>query len=141
MNTDEKLEKDKEENIKLSTGIPQKIIGVSKKILEKMQKFLVYLYPEIERIPKGKKVKRVLKKTDIIKIALLVLSPIAITLAYITLPLKFVNISLLATYIVAAAFKTVRSYKKEKTVNKDMMINILLILIMTALLIFTIFKQ
>ena len=116
----------------------EKLFG---KIWEKIQKVLVYLYPEIEKIPKKTSEQKIkLNRKDVIKLILLILSPVAITISYIYLPLKIVNTLLLSSYVVTVVFKTIKTYKKDKKLNKKIIIIIIIVLIMMILWTYTIFN-
>ena len=139
---DKKKSTNDRKNIKLKhLNIIKEFEKLFKKIWEKIQKVLVYLYPEIEKIPKKTSEQKIkLNRKDIIKLILLILFPMVITVSYIYLPLKIVNTLLLSSYVVTVVFKTIKTYKKDKKLNKKIIINIIIVLIMMILWTYTIFN-
>lgn len=139
---DKKNRTNNRKNIKLKhLNIVKEFEKLFKKIWDKIQKVLVYLYPEIEKIPKKTSEQKIkLNRKDIIKLILLALFPMVITVSYIYLPLKAVNTLLLSLYVLIVAFKTIKTYKKDKKLNKKIIINIIIVLIMMILWTYTIFN-
>ena len=106
----------------------RKLIG---KLTYKIQKVILYLYPEMTNFKEDiRKEKIKLKKEEIFKIVMIVLLPFVIAGAYIFMPLKIVNIIFLSSYVLLVSYKTFKLYRTEKKVNKRIVINILLLVIM-----------
>jgi hypothetical protein len=106
----------------------RKLIG---KLTYKIQKVILYLYPEMTNFKEDiRKEKIKLKKEEIFKIVMIVLLPFVIAGAYIFMPLKIVNIIFLSSYVFLVSYKTFKLYRTEKKVNKRIVINILLLVIM-----------
>ena len=106
----------------------RKLIG---KLTYKTQKVILYLYPEMTNFKEDiRKEKIKLKKEEIFKIVMIVLLPFVIAGAYIFMPLKIVNIIFLSSYVFLVSYKTFKLYRTEKKVNKRIVINILLLVIM-----------
>ena len=139
---DKKNKASDERSIKLKhLNVIKEFKKLFKKLWDKMQKIMIYLYPEIEKIPKKTSEQKIkLNRKDIIKLILLILSPLAITISYIYLPLKIVNTLLLSSYVVTVVFKTIKTYKKDKKLNKKIIIIIIIVLIMMIFWTYTIFN-
>lgn len=106
----------------------KKLIG---KLTCKIQKVILYLYPEMTNFQEDiRKEKIKLKKEEILKIIVIVLLPFIITGAYIFMPLKIVNAVFLVSYVVLVSYKTFKLYRIEKRINKRIVINVLLLVIM-----------
>ena len=106
----------------------RKLIG---KLTYKIQKVILYLYPEMTNFKEDiRKEKIKLKKEEIFKIVMIVLLPFVIAGAYIFMPLKIVNIIFLSSYVFLVSYKTFKLYRTEKRINKRIVINILLLVIM-----------
>ena len=106
----------------------RKLIG---KLTYKIQKVILYLYPEMTNFKEDiRKEKIKLKKEEIFKIVMIVLPPFVIAGEYIFMPLKIVNIIFLSSYVFLVSYKTFKLYRTEKKVNKRIVINILLLVIM-----------
>lgn len=139
---DKKNKASDERSIKLKhLNVIKEFKKLFKKLWDKMQKIMICLYPEIEKIPKKTSEQKIkLNRKDIIKLILLILSPLAITISYIYLSLKIVNTLLLGFYTVAVVFKTVKIYKRDKKLNKKIITNIIMISIIVILWLYTIFN-
>jgi hypothetical protein len=127
----------------MKTGkiISEKIRELISKLIYKIQKVILYLYPEITNFNEDiRKEKIKLKKEEILKIIIIVLLPFIIAGAYIFMPLKIVNIVFLVSYIFLVSYKTFKIYRTEKRINKRIMINILLLVFMTLFGTYTILK-
>ena len=97
---------------------------------------MLYLYPEIGKIPKKTEKRVRLKWNDIIKLIILLLLPIVITVSYIYLPLKIVNILLLGSYMTIMIVKI----SKKGKLNKRIFINLIINLIILFFLVRTVFN-
>ena len=87
----------------------RKLIG---KLTYKIQKVILYLYPEMTNFKEDiRKEKIKLKKEEIFKIVMIVLLPFVIAGAYIFMPLKIVNIIFLSSYVFLVSYKTFKLYK------------------------------
>ena len=116
----------------------KKLIG---KLTCKIQKVILYLYPEMTNFQKDiRKEKIKLKKEEILKIIVIVLLPFIIAGAYIFMPLKIVNAVFLVSYVVLVSYKTFKIYRIEKRIKKRIVINILLLVFMTLFGTYTILK-
>ena len=116
----------------------KKLIG---KLTCKIQKVILYLYPEMTNFQKDiRKEKIKLKKEEILKIIVIVLLPFIIAGAYIFMPLKIVNAVFLVSYVVLVSYKTFKLYRIEKRINKRIVINVLLLVIMILFGTYTILK-
>ena len=116
----------------------KKLIG---KLTCKIQKVILYLYPEMTNVQKDiRKEKIKLKKEEILKIIVIVLLPFIIAGAYIFMPLKIVNAVFLVSYVVLVSYKTFKLYRIEKRINKRIVINILLLVFMILFGTYTILK-
>jgi len=116
----------------------KKLIG---KLTCKIQKVILYLYPEMTNFQKDiRKEKIKLKKEEILKIIVIVLLPFIIAGAYIFMPLKIVNAVFLVSYVVLVSYKTFKLYRIEKRINKRIVINILLLVFMILFGTYTILK-
>ena len=116
----------------------RKLIG---KLTYKIQKVILYLYPEMTNFQKDiRKEKIKLKKEEILKIIVIVLLPFIIAGAYIFMPLKIVNAVFLVSYVVLVSYKTFKLYRIEKRINKRIVINILLLVFMIFFGTYTILK-
>ena len=100
---------------------------------------MLYLYPEIGKIPKKTEKRVRLKWNDIIKLIILLLLPIVITVSYIYMPLKIVNILLLGSYMTIMIVKIIKISKKGK-LNKRIFINLIINLIILFFLVRTVFN-
>ena len=113
----------------------KKLIG---KLTCKIQKVILYLYPEMTNFQKDiRKEKIKLKKEEILKIIVIVLLPFIIAGAYIFMPLKIVNAVFLVSYVVLVSYKTFKLYRR---INKRIVINILLLVFMILFGTYTILK-
>lgn len=127
----------------MKTGkiISEKIRELISKLIYKIQKVILYLYPEITNFNEDiRKEKIKLKKEEILKIIVIVLLPFIIAGAYIFVPLKIVNIIFLSSYVFLVSYKTFKLYRLEKKINKRIVINILLLVFMTLFGTYTILK-
>ena len=127
----------------MKTGkiISEKIRELISKLIYKIQKLILYLYPEITNFNEDiRKEKIKLKKEEILKIIVIVLLPFIIAGAYIFVPLKIVNIIFLSSYVFLVLYKTFKIYRTEKRINKRIVINILLLVFMTFFGTYTILK-
>ena len=116
----------------------KKLIG---KLTCKIQKVILYLYPEMTNFQKDiRKEKIKLKKEEILKIIVIVLLPFIIAGAYIFMPLKIVNAVFLVSYVILMSYKTFKLYTIEKRINKRIVINILLLVFMILFGTYTILK-
>ena len=116
----------------------RKLIG---KLTYKIQKVILYLYPEMTNFQEDiRKEKIKLKKEEILKIIVIVLLPFIIAGAYIFMPLKIVNAVFLVSYVVLVSYKTFKLYRIEKRINKRIVINVLLLVIMILFGTYTILK-
>lgn len=116
----------------------KKLIG---KLTCKIQKVILYLYPEMTNFQEDiRKEKIKLKKEEILKIIVIVLLPFIIAGAYIFMPLKIVNAVFLVSYVVLVSYKTFKLYRIEKRINKRIVINVLLLVIMILFGTYTILK-
>ena len=116
----------------------KKLIG---KLTCKIQKVILYLYPEMTNFQENiRKEKIKLKKEEILKIIVIVLLPFIIAGAYIFMPLKIVNIIFLLSYVFLVSYKTFKLYRTEKRINKSIVINVLLLVIMILFGTYTILK-
>lgn len=116
----------------------KKLIG---KLKCKIQKVILYLYPEMTNFQEYiRKEKIKLKKEEILKIIAIVLLPFIIAGAYIFMPLKIVNAVFLVSYVVLVSYKTFKLYRIEKRINKRIVINVLLLVIMIFFGTYTILK-
>ena len=116
----------------------KKLIG---KLKCKIQKVILYLYPEMTNFQEYiRKEKIKLKKEEILKIIAIVLLPFIIAGAYIFMPLKIVNAVFLVSYVVLVSYKTFKLYRIEKRINKRIVINVLLLVIMILFGTYTILK-
>ena len=107
----------------------------------KIQKVILYLYPEMTNFQEDiRKEKIKLKKEEILKIIVIVLLPFIIAGAYIFMPLKIVNAVFLVSYVVLVSYKTFKLYRIEKRINKRIVINVLLLVIMILFGTYTILK-
>jgi hypothetical protein len=117
----------------MKTGkiISEKIRELISKLIYKIQKVILYLYPEMTNFNEdiGKEEIK-LKKEEIFKVIMIVLLPFVIAGAYIFMPLKIVNIIFLSSYVFLVSYKTFKLYRTEKRINKRIVINILLLVIM-----------
>ena len=111
--------------------ISEKIRELISKLIYKIQKVILYLYPEMTNFNEdiGKEEIK-LKKEEIFKVIMIVLLPFVIAGAYIFMPLKIVNIIFLSSYVFLVSYKTFKLYRTEKRINKRIVINILLLVIM-----------
>lgn len=116
----------------------RKLIG---KLTYKIQKVILYLYPEMTNFQEDiRKEKIKLKKEEILKIIAIVLLPFIIAGAYIFMPLKIVNAVFLVSYMFLVSYKTFKIYRIEKRINKRIVINILLLVFMIFFGTYTILK-
>ena len=116
----------------------KKLIG---KLTCKIQKVILYLYPEMTNFQENiRKEKIKLKKEEILKIIVIVLLPFIVAGAYIFMPLKIVNGVFLVSYVVLVSYKTFKIYRIEKRINKRIVINILLLVFMIFFGTYTILK-
>lgn len=116
----------------------RKLIG---KLTYKIQKVILYLYPEMTNFQEDiRKEKIKLKKEEILKIIAIVLLPFIIAGTYIFMPLKIVNAVFLVSYVVLVSYKTFKLYRIEKRINKRIVINILLLVFMIFFGTYTILK-
>ena len=86
----------------MKTGkiISEKIRELISKLIYKIQKVILYLYPEITNFNEDiRKEKIKLKKEEILKIIVIVLIPFIIAGAYIFIPLKILNAVFLVSYV------------------------------------------
>ena len=117
----------------MKTGkiISEKIRELISKLIYKIQKVILYLYPEMTNFNEdiGKEEIK-LKKEEIFKVIMIVLLPFVIAGAYIFMPLKIVNIIFLSSYVFLVSYKTFKLYRTEKRINKRIVINVLLLVIM-----------
>jgi hypothetical protein len=127
----------------MKTGkiISEKIRELISKLIYKIQKVILYLYPEMTNFNEdiGKEEIK-LKKEEIFKVIMIVLLPFVIAGAYIFMPLKIVNIIFLSSYVFLVSYKTFKLYRTEKRINKRIVINILLLVIMILFGTYTILK-
>jgi hypothetical protein len=127
----------------MKTGkiISEKIRELISKLIYKIQKVILYLYPEMTNFNEdiGKEEIK-LKKEEIFKVIMIVLLPFVIAGAYIFMPLKIVNIIFLSSYVFLVSYKTFKIYRTEKKINKRIVINILLLVFMTLFGTYTILK-
>ena len=127
----------------MKTGkiISEKIRELISKLIYKIQKIILYLYPEMTNFNEDiRKEKIKLKKEEIFKVIMIVLLPFVIAGAYIFMPLKIVNIIFLSSYVFLVSYKTFKLYRTEKRINKRIVINILLLVFMTLFGTYTILK-
>ena len=127
----------------MKTGkiISEKIRELISKLIYKIQKVILYFYPEMTNFNEdiGKEEIK-LKKEEIFKVIMIVLLPFVIAGAYIFMPLKIVNIVFLSSYVFLVSYKTFKIYRTEKRINKRIVINILLLVFMTLFGTYTILK-
>ena len=117
----------------MKTGkiIFEKIRELISKLIYKIQKVILYLYPEMTNFNEDIRKEEIkLKKEEVLKIIIIVLLPFIIAGAYIFMPLKIVNIIFLSSYVFLVSYKTFKLYRTEKRINKRIVINILLLVIM-----------
>ena len=115
----------------MKTGkiIFEKIRELISKLIYKIQKVILYLYPEMTNFNEDIRKEEIkLKKEEVLKIIIIVLLPFIIAGAYIFMPLKIVNIVFLVSYIFLVSYKTFKIYRTEKKVNKRIVINLLLLI-------------
>ena len=92
-----RIEKRKMKIGKIISEEIKKLIG---KLTCKIQKVILYLYPEMTNFQEDiRKEKIKLKKEEILKIIVIVLIPFIIAGAYIFMPLKIVNAVFLVSYV------------------------------------------
>lgn len=132
------MKKEEKKNEKKNIVV-QGLRKLLKKVWEKIEKIMLYLYPEIGKIPKKTEKRVRLKWNDIIKLIILLLLPIVITVSYIYLPLKEVNVLLLSSYITIMIVKIIKISKKGK-LNKRIFINLIINLIILFFLVRTVFN-
>ena len=132
------MKKEEKKNEKKNIVV-QGLRKLLKKVWEKIEKIMLYLYPEIGKIPKKTEKRVRLKWNDIIKLIILLLLPIVITVSYIYLPLKIVNILLLGSYMTIMIVKIIKISKKKK-LNKRIFINLIINLIILFFLVRTVFN-
>ena len=132
------MKKEEKKNEKKNIVV-QGLRKLLKKVWEKIEKIMLYLYPEIGKIPKKTEKRVRLKWNDIIKLIILLLLPIVITVSYIYLPLKIVNILLLGSYMTIMIVKIIKISKKGK-LNKRIFINLIINLIILFFLVRTVFN-
>ena len=127
----------------MKTGkiISEKIRELISKLIYKIQKVILYFYPEMTNFNEDIRKEEIkLKKEEIFKVIMIVLLPFVIAGAYIFMPLKIINIVFLVSYIFLVSYKTFKIYRTEKRINKRIMINILLLVFMTLFGTYTILK-
>ena len=127
----------------MKTGkiIFEKIRELISKLIYKIQKVILYLYPEMTNFNEDIRKEEIkLKKEEVLKIIIIVLLPFIIAGAYIFMPLKIVNIVFLVSYIFLVSYKTFKIYRTEKKVNKRIVINLLLLIVMILFGTYTILK-
>lgn len=129
------MKKEEKKNEKKNIVV-QGLRKLLKKVWEKIEKIMLYLYPEIGKIPKKTEKRVRLKWNDIIKLIILLLLPIVITVSYIYLPLKIVNILLLGSYMTIMIVKI----SKKGKLNKRIFINLIINLIILFFLVRTVFN-
>ncbi len=131
------MKKEEKKNEKKNIVV-QGLRKLLKKVWEKIEKIMLYLYPEIGKIPKKTEKRVRLKWNDIIKLIILLLLPIVITVSYIYLPLKEVNVLLLSSYITIMIVKIIKISKRK--LNKRIFINLIINLIILFFLVRTVFN-
>lgn len=127
----------------MKTGkiISEKIRELISKLIYKIQKVILYLYPEMTNFNEDIRKEEIkLKKEEIFKVIMIVLLPFVIAGAYIFIPLKIVNIVFFVSYVFLVSYKTFKIYRTEKRINKRIVINILLLVLMTLFGTYTILK-
>ena len=127
----------------MKTGkiISEKIRELISKLIYKIQKVILYLYPEMTNFNEDIRKEEIkLKKEEIFKVIMIVLLPFVIAGAYIFMPLKIVNIVFFVSYVFLVSYKTFKIYRTEKRINKRIVINILLLVFMTLVGTYTILK-
>jgi hypothetical protein len=130
-----------ERKMKIGKIISEEIKKLIGKLTCKIQKVILYLYPEMTNFQEDiRKEKIKLKKEEILKIIVIVLIPFIIAGAYIFMPLKIVNAVFLVSYVLLVSYKTFKIYRVEKRINKRIVINILLLVFMIFFGTYTILK-
>lgn len=130
-----------ERKMKIGKIISEEIKKLIDKLTCKIQKVILYLYPEMTNFQEDiRKEKIKLKKEEILKIIVIVLIPFIIAGAYIFMPLKIVNAVFLVSYVLLVSYKTFKIYRVEKRINKRIVINILLLVFMIFFGTYTILK-
>lgn len=127
----------------MKTGkiISEKIRELISKLIYKIQKVILYLYPEMTNFNEDIRKEEIkLKKEEIFKVIMIVLLPFVIAGAYIFMPLKIVNIVFFVSYVFLVSYKTFKIYRTEKRINKRIVINILLLVFMMLFGTYTILK-